>query len=314
MELTPKKIYEDFETNKIDKRTAADLLISLIDNTDHEDTRIECIENLKKIGVVNDKIFDFLENLLISDLNAKIRCASANYIKDFFLDKSLSLIEWVAQYETDYYCLCTIIQTLVELNNHESKSILVNMIKKIRKTKYLDEKNKIENKKFKRSIKKTIKKAKFEICTHEELAEIIVNYLTIYALTKKFYSVYFELENALVVKLDLADVEYEVRGWKADFKNNIKEISEITGLENLKHLTHLNLSNNQIETIEDLRNLENLTHLFIANNKIHDSENVEYIKKMLNLKYLDLAGNQITNYLTSQNFGNLKVNLRKSYL
>ena len=56
MELTPQKIYEDYATNKIDKRTAADLLISLIDHTDHEDTRIEGIENLKKIGVVKDKM------------------------------------------------------------------------------------------------------------------------------------------------------------------------------------------------------------------------------------------------------------------
>jgi hypothetical protein len=187
------------------------------------------------------------------------------------------------------------------------------MIKSIRKTKYLDEKNKIENKKFKRSIKKLIKKRKFENWIHEELAAIIVNYLTISTLTKKFYSVYFELENALVVKLDLADVEYEVRGWKADFKNNIKEISEITGLDNLKHLTHLNLSNNQIESIKDLRNLENLTHLFIANNKITNFKNVEFIRKMKYLKYLDLAGNQITNYLTKQDFENLEVNLKKSY-
>lgn len=313
MELTPKKIYEDFKTNKIDKRTAADILISLVDNTDQEDTRIECVKILNKMGVVNDKIYDLLENLLISDVNAEMRCIAARYIKDFFRDKSLSLIEWAIKYESDYYCLCTIIQTLVELNNHESKSILINMIKNIRKTKYLDEINKIENKKFKRSIKKFIKKAKLELSTHKELAEIIINYLTISTLTKKFYSVYFELDNTKVVKLDLADVEYEVRGWKADFKNNIKEISNITGIENLKHLTHLNLSNNQIKSLRDLVNLENLTHLFIANNKITSMENLELIKKMRNLKYLDLAGNPITNYLTKKDFENLEVNLKKSY-
>ena len=45
------------------------------------------------------------------------------------------------------------------------------------------------------------------ICKHDDLAQIIINYKIMSALTKKFYSVYFELENALVVKLDLADVE-----------------------------------------------------------------------------------------------------------
>ncbi len=313
MELTPKKIYEDFEKNNIDKNTAAELLISLVDNTDLEDTRIECIENLQKLGVVNDKIFEFLENLLISDLNEKIRYAAANYIKDFFIDKSISLMKWAIRYETDYNCLITIIQTLVQLNDKVSKLTLIDIIKRIKKTKYLDERNKIENKKFRKSLKKLSKVRKFENRTHEELAEIIVNYLTISELIKKFYSVYFELENCLVVKLDLADVEYEVRGWKADFKNNIKEISEITGLENLKHINHLNLSNNQIGNIKDLIKLQNLTHLYISNNKINDLENVESIIKMLNLKYLDIAGNQITNYLTSQDFGNLEVNLKKPY-
>ncbi|MFX1340592.1 MAG: hypothetical protein ACFFDK_18425, partial [Promethearchaeota archaeon] len=137
MELTPEKIFEDFNDKKINKNTAVELLISLIDNNDYEDTRIECIEKLKQISVSNDKFFHYMENLFISDLNAKVRCAAANYIKDFFLDKALSLIKWAVEYETDYTCLCMIIQTLVELNNNESKSVLVDMIKNIRKTKYL---------------------------------------------------------------------------------------------------------------------------------------------------------------------------------
>jgi Leucine-rich repeat (LRR) protein len=161
-----------------------------------------------------------------------------------------------------------------------------------------------------------IKKKKLELFTHEELAEIIVNYLTISELTKKFYSVYFELENSLVVKLDLADVEYEVRGWKADFKNNIQEISEIIGLSNLKLLTHLNLSNNQISNIKELVKLRNLTHLFIFNNKIRDSKNLEYIKQMPNVKHVDLSGNPLTKHLSpeffnSKNFKDIEVVLKK---
>ena len=319
MELTPEKVFEDFNDKKIDKNTAAELLISLIDNTDTEDTRIECIEKLKEISVNNDKLFHYMENLLISDLNAKVRCAAANYIKEFFRDKALSLIKWAVEFESDYYCLCTIIQTIVELNNEESKSILIDMLKNIRKTKYLDEKNRIENKKFKRAIKKLIKKERIKNSTHEELAEIIINYLTISTLSKKFYSVYFELEDALVVKLDLADVEYEVRGWKADFKNNIEELSEITGLENLHHLIHLNLSNNQISSIKELINLKFLTHLYIFNNKIRDLKELEYLKEISCLKYIDLSGNPIAKHLSpeffnNENFKDIKIVIKKYIL
>jgi Leucine-rich repeat (LRR) protein len=158
-----------------------------------------------------------------------------------------------------------------------------------------------------------LKSIKIKNLTHIELAEILINYLTISELTKKFYSVYFELEQNFVSKLDLADVEYEVRGWKADFKNNIKELSEITGLENLNHLTHLNISNNQIKNIQDLIQLKNLTHLYLSNNKIQNLINLEYIKKIPNLKYIDLAGNQITDYLTSESIMNIEINLRKYY-
>jgi hypothetical protein len=313
MELTPRKIYEDFIKNNIDRNYSAELLISLVDNTDQNDIRLESIKHLKKIGLINEKIFHFLENLFISDTNGTIRCAAAQYIKEFFVDKSLSLIKWAIQYESDYDCMIIMIQILVELKNNESKSVLIDMIKEIKKTKYLDENKRIENKKFKKIAKKLLKGKKDEILTHQELAEIIVNYLTISELTKKFYSVYFELKDSLVINLDLSDVEYEVRGWKSDFKNNINEISEITGLENLKHLTHLNLSNNQIRNIKDLINIKNITHLFLYNNKINEIENLEYFKRMTNLKYLDIAGNQIVNYLTPQDFENIEVNLKKPY-
>ena len=316
MELTPKKIYEDFRLKNIDKNSAAELLTSLIENTEDDDIRLKAIEFMYKIGIQNEKIFNLLENLLISDLNGNIRCAATNYLKKFFLEKSLPLLKWAIQYESDYNCMIVLIQTLVELNNAESKLLLVDMIKRIKNTKYLDDDKRIENKKFKKIVKKLLKEIKGENLAHQTLAEIIINYLTISNLTKKFYSVYFELDNALVRKLDLADVEYEVRGWKSDFKNNIKELNEITGIEFLKSLTHLNLSNNQISNIEELFKLKNLTHLYISNNKIKDIENLEYIKELPNLKYVDISGNPIlehlnSHYFNTNRFGNIKIVLKK---
>jgi len=180
--------------------------------------------------------------------------------------------------------------------------------------KYLDKERRIDNKKFKKSLKKLLREKSIDSITHSTLAEIAINFMTISLLTKKFYSVFFEVEKGLIVKLDLADVEYEVRGWKGDYKNNIRKISEITGLSNLKNLTELNISNNLIEDIKDLVLLEKLTHLYISNNKIKDLKNLAYLKKMTKLNYLDIAGNQISNHIDITEFKNLELNLKKFYI
>ncbi len=313
MEQSPKKIYENFLEKNLDKHTAVDLLISIIENSDDDIERIKCVENLKKMGEKNDKIYKIFENLLLADTNEKVRNIAIEAIRDIFINRAFTPMKWAIEYESDYYCLVNIIKTLVNVNSLESKSILINEIQKISKIKYLDKAKRIDNKKFKKSLKSLLKSKKFESFSHNELADIIINFKTISELTKKFYSVYFELDNALVAKLDLADVEYEVRGWKADYKNNITDISEITGLKYLKYLTHLNISNNQLRSIHELIYLENLTHLYLFNNLIKDMKNVEYIKQIINLKYIDLAHNPIASYLTSQDFEKIEVTLAKPY-
>jgi len=288
MEQSPKKIYDNFLDNNLDKHTAVDLLISIIENSDDDIERIKCVENLKKMGEKNDKIYKILENLLLADTNEKVRSIAIEAIRELFINQALAPMKWAIEYESNYDCLVNIIETLVRINSLESKSILINEIQKISKIKYLDKAKRIDNKKFN-------------------------NFKTISELSTKFYSVYFELDNALVMKLDLADVEYEVRGWKADYKNNIKDISEIIGVENLKYLTHLNISNNQLRSIHELIYLENLTHLYLSNNLIKDMKNMEYIKQIINLKYVDLAHNPIASYLTTQDFENIEVTLAKPY-
>ena len=312
MEINPKKIYEDFKNNNIDRFTAAKLLKSLIENSDITSIRIESLTILEKLNLYDNNTFKFIENLLISDSNTRIRLTAANIIKNNFIEKGLDPMKWVIQYEIDIDCLKTILDTLVIIGNTESRLILINEIKKIRKEKYLDKSKRIDNKKFKRSIKKVLKERKDESFSHEELAQIIINFKVIAVLTQKFYSVYFELENALVVKLDLADVEYEVRGWKADFKNNITEISDITGLKYLKQLKYLDISNNLIKNVKDLLDVENLSYLLISNNKIADIENLDYFKKMTNLVYLDISDNEFVAKIDKQ-IETLDVKLRKFY-
>ncbi len=317
MVLTPEEIFEELKKNRINKFTAYDLLTSLVENSKSENIRVESIKSLEKIGLYNNKIFIILENLLISDSNKKIRKAAAEFLKNKFLEKALKPFKWAIKHEDDYECLMTIIQTLKKINNDESKLILFNEIKRIIKTKYINKEKKIENKKFKKIIKKLIKSKKYEIFTHNELSEILINYITIANLTTQYPNVYYKLnpQNGLINELDLSDyLEYEVKGTPFGWKNNIKSISEIVGLNHLHHLKKIDLSNNQIEDVKELVNFEYLTHLILTNNKISELENLEYIKALRNLEYLDLRYNDIVNKINPHEFDtNIRV-LLKDYL
>ena len=112
------------------------------------------------------------------------------------------------------------------------------------------------------------------------------------------------------MKLDLSDIEYEVRGWKSEFKNNIKDLSEIPGLTHLKSLKYLYLSNNQISIIKDLVNLPELTQLYLSNNEIADEINLEYISMLPNLTHIDITGNELAKKVSCEDFkDNLHVKL-----
>ncbi|MFX0106605.1 MAG: leucine-rich repeat domain-containing protein [Candidatus Hodarchaeota archaeon] len=305
MVLTPQEIFEELKKNRINKFTAYDILTSLVENSRSENIRVESIRSLEKIGLFNDNLFRVLENLLISDSNGKIRKASAEFLKNRFLEKAIRPFKWAIKHETEYECLITIIQSLERINNNESKLILNNEIKRITKTKYLNKAKRIENKKYKKIIKKLLKSNKYYSLTQKELSEILINYLTIVNLTKQYPNVFYELnpQNGLIKELDLSDyLEYEVKGIPFGWKNNIKSISEIVGLKNLRHLNKMDFSNNQIEDIKELVNFENVTHLILTNNKISELQNLEYIKALPNLEYLDLRYNDIVKKINPNEF------------
>ncbi len=319
MSLNPERICEEFENNNLDKHTAFDLLISLIENSENENVRVKSIESLEKIGIFNGLTFTILENLLISDSNGKIRKAAAKIIeKKFSNEKALIPLKWAIKHESNYDCLITIIKTLEKIKSKEAKAILIDQLKKIRKTKYLNKDKNIQNKKFKKTLKGLFKERKYEELTHKELGEILINYLTIRHLIEQFPNVYYELnpQTALIKELDLSDyMEYEVKGTPWGWKNNIKKLSDINGLFNLNNLEKIDLSNNQIINIKELIQLVNLKRVILTNNKITDLKNINYLKTLPSLEYLDLRGNEIAKNIRLKEF-NLKIRviLNDSYI
>ena len=305
MNLTPQKIYEKLTNNDLDKKTSIDLLLSIIENSDEDQLRLESIEVLDKIRVKDEKIFKMIENLLVSDTNPELRNSALKYLFINYQERVLPPIKWAVKHETSYKCLVALIKTLAKVEDNESKKILIEELKKIRKVKYLNIERRYENKKYKKGIKRILKTSKLENFSHSHISEILVNFLTVKNLSEKLPNVFFEInpKNLLVEELDLSDyLEYEVKGTPWGWKNNISSISEIEGLNLLTNLKKLDLSNNQIEDIKKLKDLKSLTHLTISNNKLKDLKNLSFLQSFPNLEYLDLCGNKIVNYIKPTDF------------
>lgn len=287
-------ILEKIRNRKIDKFSAINLLILIIQSNNDTEIRSESINLLENLNAFDENLYKLIENLIISDADSIIRLKAIDILKRYYLGMALKPIKWAINHEEDYHCLISLIKILIQINNETSKILLLSFLKE---KLYLKQENLIPLalQKYRTLIKKLYNEKIIEKFTQKHIGEIIIGYLTIYELIKKFYAVHYELDHKsyLPVKLDLSDIEFEVRGWKAEFRNCIENLSEIIGLTNLHSIEHLDLSNNHIKDLKDLTYLKNLKSLFISNNKIAHEKNLEYLKKLNKLEYLDISGNKI---------------------
>ena len=97
MELSPSKIYLDVVNNRLNKNSAVDLLIALIEGSDNSEIRTESLEIVKKINLNNDKVYRLVENCLISDENSILRCVAADILfNNFSKAKNFLPLKWAS--------------------------------------------------------------------------------------------------------------------------------------------------------------------------------------------------------------------------
>lgn len=271
MPLTPNAIYKDFKNKDLDYDSALELLITLIDNTDNINTRLESIEILEKIQAKDDRVFKLLENLLISDSNKEIRNKAAHFIKTYFLDRALKPMIWALEHEPAIKCIITVISTFSEINDEKSKSILID------KLAYL------YNQEFKYNLKDVFISKRIENFTIKDLAEILINYFFITFLKIKFGYIKYESDNSgFITKLDLTNVDPQGI-FLTDFLNLISS---------LQHLQILDLRfNNLIKLLEISNEIHSLISLDLSYN--HLINLTESIDKLKSLKILNLKSNRL---------------------
>jgi len=295
MELTPQKILENIKNKDTDKLVAVDQLISLIENSNYVKVRLDSIETIGQIGVKNKKIFDLIENLLISDSNESIRYASANLLKDHYIDRAYSPMKWALHHDESPYALNTIFDALI--------TIIKNLEKNSVKTSRLDlieEVNKIDEKEIKIGYEILKEKKNIDDITNKELADILINHFTLSFLKKTFWRLKHVIENSKIVELDfifkgLTSLPEAIK-YLSSLKILILRYNQLIKLPDwigsLNDLKCLNLNvNNLTKLPESIGELNSLEELLLWKNELTSLP--ETIGSLSSLEVLNLRLNRL---------------------
>jgi len=127
--LRARTLYNKFLEGTIDYKEIIDNLIVLIENSDSDLVRINSIEIIEEIGVINKAVYDKLKDFLISDENIQVRVVTARILVKYEQKETLELFKWVVQNET----YVSVVNTLIESYREQDKltyNILKNKISK----------------------------------------------------------------------------------------------------------------------------------------------------------------------------------------
>ena len=276
MALNPKKIYNEFRKNVIDKESAIDSLIYLIENSDSIEIRISSIKTLLKIDSKDDKTFSILENLLISDSNEEIRILAANNLDVIFQEKALAPLQWALEHEKSmsWQFILDIISIVSKFNNQKAKSIFVEKIKKF------------DNDNFSDSLSFLFESGEIYNSSIDDFANIIANYAIINFFEEILKVVNYEVVDGLVSEVDLSFTSNNNSGWKV-----LKDLSTFISI--LKSLRKLELRGNQIGKFPNsIMSLSSLNYLDLSHNVLKILP--DKINTLKSIEYLDLGYNLIT--------------------
>ena len=318
MPLTPNAIFQDLKNKDLDKQSAIELLIALIDNAENADVRIESLKTLSKIHFDDEKTFRFLEHLLISDLDEDVRNLTCQVLQNHYNEKALNPMIWALEHEGSLNCMITIISMIAKIENNKSKSILISKLRKLQKKQYSS------------LLKDLVEKEHIRNISAYELAEILINYYVISSLKKRFGYFKFSInETGLINELDLSNIERYNPGLNK-LENFLEPIFSLRDLRKcdlrFNHLTnlpenfnssleYLDLSYNKLVKLPDLHNFTLIKTLNLKSNRLRVLPNSigslsslevfnlrnnilnhlpESIKSLNSLKILDLHGNKFS--------------------
>ncbi len=313
-DLSPEKIHNQYINGQLDKNSAFELLLSIIENNNETKIRVRSINFIEKLELKDDRVYKTLENLLISDSESDVRSTAAMVIIHDFIDKGLEAIIWALEHDISPRCVNNIIYHLKiqkKVSEYEIKAILIDILNVIKDSKLIvDDINEYDD------INLIINDDITNQCNLDQVVDFYLNFKVISYFNENFseylnFDVYEGLVRILDIshgtkKLDIKSLE-EIEGiefltklWKLLIWNTT--LNEISCLENMNELKFLYIGKSAITTITGLNNLKKLERLDLSNNQINEISGLE---GLTNLYRLNLSGNQIKEIKGLDNLKNL---------
>jgi hypothetical protein len=93
--ITPAKLYELFKQKKINKRDFLNRIITIYEFSDSEKSRIECLKTIDFVNLKTEKIFKFLEEVVISDPDIEVRLSAVSLALKRFPENGYNLVNYI---------------------------------------------------------------------------------------------------------------------------------------------------------------------------------------------------------------------------
>ncbi|MFX1573557.1 MAG: leucine-rich repeat domain-containing protein [Promethearchaeota archaeon] len=324
--ITPEKIKNCFLDRKISEEKTAELLISLIEQIDDIEIRVQSIRMLQELKLYNKTIFKTLENYLVSDVNAIVRASIVRYILFNLSEKSITPLRWIIQHDNSPIVLKVFFDHSNKLTTHSIfKLILDDLFKWKQKFAFNigvvpDEslflldlealfargKSNYEIDLFCYTLFKNLKDTK------NSEPWLVIEKKHIKALNLNYFNWQYIKQNQDIINSlsQLNSLDLYLSSLRKYYYSNF-DLTEIPpSIGELKRLKKLILKGNNLQKLPDsIKELSNLTELDLSHNNFQDIPQI--LKSLKSLRILNLKHNNIHEISKSMNnFVSCLVNFR----
>jgi len=94
-DITPSKLSELYKEKKINKSEFLQRIVTIYEFSDSEKVRIDCLNSLDTVNISDEKLFKFLEEIIISEINLEIRINAMTIILNKFPEKAFELSDYL---------------------------------------------------------------------------------------------------------------------------------------------------------------------------------------------------------------------------